>query len=145
VGRKQAQYSGDREDAEAAGGVKKKDSNAKLPDGPDLTTKKGWEDVRGFALGQLRWSRLEYEEATLADLALANAYYADAQIEEWRRTRWLSFIMSKLLADPKKSPLTTPEAFLPLPGDEPQNEIVALSDEEVSAAFNKLREKGWKV
>jgi hypothetical protein len=64
-------------------------------------------------------------------------------VEEWRRTRAVMYVMAKIWSDPKKAQITTPEAFLPLPGDAPGQG--ALTDEEIKDAFAALREKGWKV
>lgn len=59
---------------------------------------------------------------SLADIMLAHLMYHEKEVEEWKRTRSMMFIMVKLWGDPKKTPATA-EEFFPLPGDEAKTEI----------------------
>ena len=85
---------------------------------------------------------------TLGSLLLAYDAYKERQeaadLEEWRRARWLGFVMVRLMGDPKSAP-STPEGLLQLKGDEPENSPINGSPEEQRAFFEDLRAQGWAI
>ena len=85
---------------------------------------------------------------TLGSLLLAYDRRKDnlerQDLEAWRRTRWLGFVMVCLMGDPKSAP-ATPEGLLQLRGDEPENSPINGSPEEQRAFFEDLRAQGWAI
>jgi hypothetical protein len=77
---------------------------------------------------------------------LAFAEHQKLEVERWRHTRHLAFTMIRMWADPKTAP-STPESYLPLPGDSQGTEvdIARMTEAEQRQIFEDLRAQGWKV
>jgi hypothetical protein len=93
-------------------------------------------------IGQLGRSVIEYYDMTLGEILLAQYYYQQREIEDWKRTRMLMFVMVKMWGDPKRS-AHSPEELLPLMGD--VKKYAGLTKEEITAELENLRNQGYNV
>jgi len=78
---------------------------------------------------------------TLADIMLAMHFYQDRDIEQWRHTRAVVFMMVRMWGDPKTVPRSITE-FFPLPGDPPGFDLETF---DIEKEFSALRAQGWNV
>jgi hypothetical protein len=68
-------------------------------------------------------------------------HYQQGEVEKWRRTRAVTFLMARMWGDPKTVPGSATE-FMPLPGDPPGFDLETF---DIEGEFAKLRAQGHNV
>jgi hypothetical protein len=76
---------------------------------------------------------------TLGEVMLAHYMYQVKEVEEWKRTRSIMYVIAKLLGDSKR--IGSIENFFPLPFDDAKSNA-QLEKEEIDAIFEKLKANG---
>ena len=77
---------------------------------------------------------MDYYDMPLVDVVEAYKQYRDGEVEQWKQTRLVCFVMARSMG----SKISSPEELLPLPGDERVSS--EITDEEF-LAFNELIKK----
>lgn len=80
--------------------------------------------------------RQDYDALTMREVSLIMQGYQDRQVHDYRQTRLIMFVMTRLLGDSKKAP-KTPEELWELPGDVKGNP----REEEILELLKQFREK----
>lgn len=75
---------------------------------------------------------------TLVEVLLLIKGYNERLIGQYRQTRLLMFMMSRMWGDPKKGP-KSPEELWPLPGDSETSS--GMSKDEIAELFERLKNK----
>lgn len=70
--------------------------------------------------------------------------YEDRVTEQRKQTRLLMFTMVKMMGD-SKSGINSPEQLWPLPGDEDQDKVKQVSEDEINAQIEVFRKQGYNI
>ncbi len=85
-----------------------------------------------------------YDGLTLKEVYLICMGYEDRVTEQRKQTRLLMFTMVKMMGD-SKSGINSPEQLWPLPGDEDQEKVKQVSQDEIKEKIALFKKQGYNI